>query len=330
MRILKLLILLPLGMMVCSSSPAQEVTSAYQFLNVAPDAYVMALGGLNNSRSQFTPAGFISNPALSSDSIDNHAGFNYLAFSKAYYLVSAYYQYKMDRGVLSGGIRHFTTGEIQGYDAAGNPTELFEVAQSAFTVGYSLGYNNFRYGVNINFLNSGIDGYNSNALAFTAGGVFVHPDKDFSIGAGIHNTGFILNDFSSSSNSDLPWDIRIGTTFKPQHMPFRFSLTGHHIFNKNLLNDEISDSKFREILAHVVIGTELIISRNISIFAGYNHLVRQELKLQQTSGGAGFSYGFAWTTKSFQFAYGRGAYHIAGASHMLTLNMNVNRIFRKI
>lgn len=325
---LKFALLLKAGLMILSPALAQEVTSTYQFLNVAPDAPVMGMGGVNTSWAGMEPGSFINNPALSADSLHNFAGFNYLAYSRAYDMLSAYYHYKGPKeGLLSGGIRHFTTGEMQGYDDSGNPTGTFSSAQTAVTVGYSLGYNNFRYGINLNFINSGIAAYQSNAVAFTLGGIFHHPDKDFTLGASIHNIGFLLNDFTTTSDSRLPWDIRIGATYKPEHMPFRFSITGHHLFNNDLLDDEISSSDFKEVLAHVVIGTELVLSRNISIFAGYNHLVRQELKLQQTSGGAGFSYGFKWKTKTFQFAYGRGAYHIAGASHMLSLNMNLNRIF---
>lgn len=86
----------------------------------------------------------------------------------------------------------------------------------------------------------------------------------------------------------------------------------------------------REILSHLVIGTEIAFSQNISFMVGYNHLIRQELKLQQRAGSAGFSYGFLWRTNSMQFAYGRGAYHVAGASHVLSLNIDLKKIFRKI
>ncbi|MGK7389844.1 MAG: type IX secretion system protein PorQ [Candidatus Cyclobacteriaceae bacterium M2_1C_046] len=326
---LTLIIILKVGLMFLSPALlAQEVTGTYQFLNVAPDASVMAMGGINTSWTGLEPGSFINNPALSADSLHNYAGFNYLAYSRAYHMASVFYHYKIPAGgLLSGGIRHFTTGEMHGFDPAGNPTGTFSSAQTAVTIGYSMGYNNFRYGVNISFINSGIAAFQSNALSFTLGGIFKHPEKDLSVGASIHNVGFLINDFTSTSDSHLPWDARIGVTFKPEHMPFRFSMTGHHLFNYDLLSDEISTSNFKEVMAHIVIGTELVLSRSISIFAGYNHLVRQELKLQQLSGGAGFSYGFKWQTNTFQFGYGRGAYHIAGAAHMLSLNMNMNRIF---
>jgi hypothetical protein len=142
--------------------------------------------------------------------------------------------------------------------------------------------------------------------------------------------GFVLSRFTQEDQSKVPWDVQIGATFKPEHMPFRFSVTGHHLFNRDLLNDAISSSSAREILAHLVVSTEIVFSKNISFMAGYNHLMRQELRLQQTAGSAGFSYGFLWRTNNMQFAYGRGAYHVAGASHVLSLNINLNRIFRKI
>lgn len=309
---------------------AQDRKSTFQVLNIPANAPLMAMGGKNISWGGAETGQFLSNPALSADSMDHYAGFNYIAFSGAFNMASANYHHSIGRGNLTSALRHISLGDMQGYDPSGNATEPFSAGQSALTLGYQLSQGNFSYGATIDFISIGIAGYNSNAITLSAGGLFVHPEQALTIGASIKHIGFILSGFTQEDELNVPWDVQMGITYKPEHMPIRFSLTGYHLFNRDLLDDNISSSSAREILAHLVVGTEIVLSKNISFMAGYNHLLRQELKLQQTAGSAGFSYGFLWRTNTVQFAYGRGAYHVAGASHVLTLNINLNKIFRKI
>lgn len=313
-----------------SEAFSQERASTFQMVNVPFNAPLMGMGGYNVSWHEGDPAQFISNPALTGDTLHLMAGVNYLAFSGAYKMAVTSFHYKAGPGNISAALRHLSFGNIDGYDAAGNPTEVFNASQSAFTVGYQLSQGVFSYGLNMDLITTGISGFKASALTFSIGGLFTHPEKDLSVGATIKHLGFVLNDYTTISDSQLPWDIQLGATYKPEHMPFRFSLTGHHPFNDNLLEDIIDDSKTKEVLAHLVVGTELLISKNISLLFGYNHLNRQELKLQQTAGSSGFSYGFIWRTKNLHLAYGRGAYHVAGASHVLSLNIDINKIFSKI
>ena len=52
-----------------------------------------------------------------------------------------------------------------------------------------------------------------------------------------------------------------------------------------------------EIFRRLVFGAELIASNNFQLRFGYNHLLRQELRLATTSGGSGFSFGFVFKVK---------------------------------
>lgn len=305
-------------------------SSTFEALNVPYTATLLAMGGVNVSWNGHDPMLFMANPALSDSNLSKHAGLNYLNFSGAYSMFSGAYHHPLKKGMISFGIRHFTFGEFEGFDAAGLPTGNFNVSNAVATGSYSLSQGNFQYGLSVNFLSAGITAFNATALSFSLGGIFVHPDKDLTVGLAAQNIGFVLSDFTSTSGSKLPWDVELGVTFKPEFMPFRFSVTGHHLFNTDILDNTISDSDFREVLSHMVVATEIIISKNISVLIGYNHLIRQELRLQQNAGGAGFSYGFQWKTNKFTFSYGRGAYHPAGATNVLSLDFNLNKIFRTI
>ncbi len=91
-----------------------------------------------------------------------------------------------------------------------------------------------RWGVNLKFASSGIESYRASALLFDIGGLFEHPEKELAIGMTFKNVGFFLSDYTSTANSEVPFDIHLGVTFKPEHMPVRFSLTSYNLYQGDL------------------------------------------------------------------------------------------------
>ncbi len=191
-------------------------------------------------------------------------------------------------------------------------------------------------GASLKFINSSIAAFNSNALALDVGGVFIHPKRQLSIGLAFKNIGFVLNDYSETSSAEIPFDVQAGVTFKPKFMPFRFSFTGYNLtqgdvsyFDPNSIDQEEEPGTFENIFRHVNIGAELLLSKNINVRFGYNHLVRQELKLEDTAGGAGFSFGLMFRIRAFEFSYARCGYHAAGGSNSFSITANTNTFLKK-
>ena len=85
----------------------------------------------------------------------------------------------------------------------------------------------------------------------------------------------------------------------------------------------------RKFLGRVVFGAELILLPNFQLRVGYNHMLRQELKLEDAAGGAGFSFGFMFKVKRFEFAYSRALYHVAGGSNTFQINMNTGGLIKR-
>jgi hypothetical protein len=240
--------------------------------------------------------------------------------------------------MLSLGIQHIGLGSIDGYDDTGNLTLSFSSAETAITLGHSRKAGNFQMGVNMKLVSSNIASYRSNALLFDIGGVFVHPNKQLNIGMAIKNVGVVFNDYTEESDSKPPLDVQIGATFKPEHMPLRFSFTAYQFANSGddiayyELDNRLQQDEpggFDKMARHFVIGTELLISDNVNFRLGYNHLVRKELRLDAKSGGAGISYGFMFRVKAVEFAYSRGGYHVAGGAHHFTMTFNTNKMLRR-
>jgi hypothetical protein len=146
----------------------------------------------------------------------------------------------------------------------------------------------------------------------------------------------VLNDYTETSRSTVPFDVRTGISYKPAHMPFRFSCTIRKLtqgnivyYNSQLSGNQDKPGSFDRVFSHIVLGAELVINRNLSFFGGYNHLIRKELSLHEVSGGAGFSYGLLLSIKAFSLSYAGAHYHVTGGTNHLGLSVNISSLYKK-
>lgn len=309
---------------------------SFEFQNVPANTRLTGLGGVNVSIANEDLNMVFSNPALSGDTLTGSATFNYLSYFADANVASFAYQHGLGKygdWFIAG--THFDYGTFTGRDASGGQTEEFNAGETLILVGRYHRVGNITVGGSLKFVNSSIDQFRANTLSVDLGGVFQHPEKAWNIGLVFKNVGFVLGDYSSTSDSKLPFDIQLGTTFKPQFMPIRFSFTAYNLyqgdiayFNPNAVEVEEEPGLADKIFRHVTVGAELLLSNNVNFRIGYNHLIRQELRLEETAGGAGFSYGVMFRIKSFEFSYSRGGYHAAGGSHNFGIAANTNSFFR--
>jgi len=156
----------------------------------------------------------------------------------------------------------------------------------------------------------------------------------------VRNLGFLTKDYLDDRNSKLPLDVQLGLTYKPEFMPFRFSLTARNLnrsdvvyydaANNTLLGGDDEPGFSQALFQRLVFGSELLLSQNFQVRLGYNHQIRQDLKNQNgVNGGAGFSFGFMFRTKRFEFAFSRALYHAAGGSNTFQVNIDLNGLIKK-
>jgi hypothetical protein len=308
--------------------------NSFEFLNLPPSARQAGLGGINVSLADRDVALFSSNPALVGDTLNGLASVSYQFYLADIGSASFVYAHDFNKvGQLIFGVQHMGYGSIQGYDASGIETAAFTAGETAFMIGRQHQIKHFRLGLNLKAIFSTIAGYRASAIVADLGGTFIHPEKNLVVALAIKNAGFVLSDYTGDENN-LPFDIQLGTTFKPQHMPLRFTLTAFNLSQKDIAyyNASVGDSKpttVQKILNHINVGTELLIHRNISILLGYNFLNHRALKLEGGGGGAGLSMGFSATIKSFEFIFSRQAYVAGNAGYCFTLSANLNRILKR-
>lgn len=307
---------------------------AFGFLQTPNNARLSALGGVNASLADRDINFLYYNPALSGDSLAGVAGVSYQFYIADIGQASFTYAHKFSGiGTVAFGIQHLNYGNIEGYDATGAQTSDFRSGETLLIVSKSHRQGNFRMGASMKFTFSNIGGYRANAMMLDLGGLFIHPEEDFTVGLSIRNLGVVLSDYSVSGSAKLPFEVQAGTTFKPEHMPIRFSLTAFGIGGSGAYYDRQSGDPapgtLDKLLRYLNLGAEILVHRNLDLMIGYNYRIHQELKLQDAGGSSGLSFGFALRVKSFEFVFSRSTYVVGNAGYSFTLSKNIDKMIRR-
>ena len=316
--------------------------SGLNFLQLPAQAKSTALGANHMTISGNDPALFLQNPALLDSSKQDHVSVNlmpYLADTK--FINLAYGKaVKRTSGTWAIGLQYLNYGTITETDASGNIMGEFRAADYGLSAGYGQTMGAFTLGGAVKLVGSSIESYHVYGLAFDWGGVFKHPRQDLTIGFVVKSLGFLKQNFTGANTPVLPFDLRTGITFKPKYMPVRFSGTIHHLNRFDMVYNDpglfftyaINGTRIprkvgiaEKLARHLSIGAELLLDKKFKILLGYDHLKRQELRLYDAGGLAGFSFGAWLRIKRFEITYGRAQYTPGFGSSSLSVMMDLKK-----
>lgn len=312
-----------------------QVSRSFEFLNMPSNARMAALGGVNVSLADRDINFFLSNPALLGDTLYGWASAGYQFYLADVGMATFAYAHDFDAiGPLAFGVQHMSYGTIAGYDPTGAETGEFKSNETTLVIGRSHQVSNFRIGMNIRFVSSNIAGYRASALMADLGGAFIHPKQHLVVGLTIKNAGIVLSQYSSTGKSELPFDVQAGVSFKPEHMPLRFSVTVYNIARPDLIYDDLGSQNEKpgtldKVLRRFNFAAEILLHKNINVLLGYNYLVHQELKLDEGGGGAGISAGIAGRIKSVEFVFSRSSYVAGNAGYAFTILADVQNMLTR-
>ncbi len=317
----------------------------FNFLRLPQGTRATALGGANISAETKDATLFLQNPALMHQDNHRHLALNYAGYYGGIsYLNSSFAFHHAKTGQWAAAIQYLNYGTMDSYDAAGNPMGTFSAQDYALTLAYSKQIRVFRLGVNAKFVGSSVGTFRNSGFLFDIGGLFVHPKQDFRVGLVVKNIGFAFSNYTNTSNFTMPFDVQVGSTFKPKKMPFRFSLTMHHLLPTSItyndpnqpsdLVDEFGNpvkgsvSFFDSFSRRFIVGAEILIHKNFQVRGGYNFLTRRELGISnQNKGLTGLSLGFMLQVKGFEVSYSYSAWHLAGGVSTLGLIVDTKKLF---
>jgi hypothetical protein len=319
--------------------------NTFEFVRMPTDAFGGSLGGVNVSTGSHDVNAFWRNPALLEDTVYRHAALSYIPWhADIHNFTLAYVQPFKKLNALAFGLNIVNYGTLQETDPSGQVLGEFKAQDFNFNVGYSIQQDNFRFGANAKLLGSQIDVYSAYALAMDLGVVFKHPVQNFTFGLAIKNIGFGMSKYTPDTRLNMPFDVQMGTTFKPEFMPLRFSLSLHHLYQFDITyldpnrqtqldanGTPVAEEKkfFDKVARHFVFGGEILLSSNFQINIGYNHLINREMKITNQGGLRGVSFGFQLRTKKFALTFGRGTYHIGEGRSFFTLRSDLGQIIKR-
>lgn len=325
---LSIVILIPL-----LSSGQLGGAASYQALNLTSNPRAAALGGSTISLADGDISQVFENAAIL-DSVRSKSIFfhinPYFADVNVYSIA-----YTFDIGKMKGfsaGLQYVNFGSFEMRDETGSALGTFQANDYVFSLGKAHRVGPFTLGTSVKFAHSMIDVYRSSAVLVDVGGTF-RVNKNWTIAMVFENMGGRLTNYTEFAPAPIPFDVKIGTTFKPQYMPLRFTITTTNLVEENETLEENtggrSNSAMDNALKRINIGAELLLSKNVQFLIGYNHKRKQELRLTEVGGGAGLSFGLMIKIRAIELRYSRATYHAAGGSSFISVQTNLSD-FKKI
>ncbi len=288
----------------------------YQFLQNDVSARASAMAGSFVSMTG-DPAGIFYNPATIGTSAAPLASFGYtshlLDFKSGF---AAYTQEIEELGIVGVGVNYFSFGSFNGVNDQGIATGTFNAGDMAISLSLARPFEeNLYYGITGKFIYSSIAEANSSAIAADIGLLYLIPGDDpISIGIFIANIGSQIDPYVNTKES-LPFEIKVGGTIKPQHLPLSLNVNLHK------LNEE--HNSFLDTFTYFTLGGELTLSKALRFRFGYNNEQRKELKIGTSAGMAGFAFGGGIVLKNIRLDYSFNSFGKIGSINRITIGLDV-------
>jgi hypothetical protein len=310
--------------------------NTFEFLNLSHSGFATATGGMTVSQGRNDLSLPYFNPALLTGSMNNDISLSFSTYFAGINYGYAAWAHDMDkRGTMAAGLSFISYGSFTEADAEGNITGTFTASEYAFNLIWAMQIDSsFTVGVNLKPVFSHLERYFSAGICADIGAAYHNERLLLDAGLVIRNAGFQIKTYTGEGGEPLPFEIIAGATKRLAHAPFSFSLTLRHLEKPDLTHDydtgdDIPSGGFGEnLLRHVIFGIEILPADILWLGVGLNYQRRSEMRIEQRAGMTGFTAGFGIRTRAFELAYGRDAYHLAGASNHITITLRPELILK--
>ena len=295
---------------------AQESQTGYNFLRLPVSAHAAALGGDNITLIEDDEALIFHNPALLASVSDKTVNLNYMNYMSGVNTASASFNRTVnDKASWAVSAQLVDYGKMKETDE--NNIQMGEFSAKDIAVAgyfsYMLG-EKFAGGIAAKFITSYIGDYNSIAVGVDLGINYYDQETEWSVSCVAKNLGGQLKAYNEDYEK-MPIDLQVGVTKGFENMPFRVSgtLVNLNHWDKGLKN-------------HLVVGAELLLGDNLWLGGGYNARRADEMQIsngtegEESSHGAGFSFGGGINLERFHINVAYGKYHVSSSSLLINVN----------
>lgn len=294
-------------------SQAQESQTEYNFLRLPISAHAAALGGDNITIIEDDASLMFSNPALASSVSDMTIGLSYMNYMKgANYMGASFTKAMNNKSTLAGGIQYMNYGKMKEVDENNVQTGEFSASEIAVEAIFSYELaRNLVGGITGKFITSYIGSYNSIAVGVDLGLNWYDPERQWSVSAVAKNLGGQVKAYDDNFGK-MPFDLQLGVSKTFAALPVRVSATLVDLthFNYRFIN-------------HLNLGAEVLLSESLWIGGGYNFRRANDMTIgvgdDESSHGAGFSFGGGINLERFKLNVSYGKYHASSNSLMVNL-----------
>jgi len=194
-------------------------------------------------------------------------------------------------------------------------------------------------GVNLNLLNSQYESYHAFALTSNISTTYFNAKKQITSTLLFKNIGRQLIAYTDKKEA-LPFDVQLGLSKELEHLPFRYSLTVHHLnqfdikspykltSQTNIETGELEikkESIAKTALRHLIIGGELNpFRKSLFIRGGFNFQRRFDMSLSTYPALVGFSWGVGFKVSKFRLDYSRASYHLSASPNNFSIATNLS------
>lgn len=322
--------------------------NTYEFLNLSSSARIAAMGGKLVPVKDNDLNLVFCNPALLNPEMDQQLTFSGVSyFADIKYGYAAYARSFEKYGSFAAGMHYVNYGDFTETDNTGQELGSFKAAEYSLNLSWSrpLADSNFTVGATLKTIYSSLESYQSMGMAIDAGANYYFEKALVDVSLVVKNAGRQITYYRPGNNEPLPFEIQLGASKKLEKAPLRLSLVLQHLEKFDLtykdpskenetdpITGEVKEEKITfgdKVLRHVVIGGEILLSKNFHIRAGYNFQRRNELGVDTKMSTVGLSWGLGFRISKFHLSYGRATYHLAGASNHFSLSANLGEFFTK-
>ena len=296
-------------------SIADAQTSTYNFLlgDVSSRSAAMA-GSFVSMRDDINTLFY--NPAGLNTITESQASFGYL---KNLLDINSGYASVAEEisgvGMVGLGVDYVNYGTFDETDEFADKIGTFSAGDMAVSLGWAGELEpNLSFGVAGKFIYSSIADARSSAVAADLGILYFIPGANpFSVGVSLMNLGTQLNPYMDT-REDLPLELAVGATVKPEHLPLLLNLDFHRL---NVSEPDLI-SHFRSFS----LGGEFTMSKELRFRFGYQNERRRDLGLGTSPGLAGFSFGGGLVIQKLRFDYAFVSLGKIGSLNSISVGMN--------
>jgi hypothetical protein len=322
--------------------------NTYEFLNLVPSARIAAMGGKMLPVRDGDLNLIFGNPALLNAEMDKQFSLSHVFYYSDIKFGHVGYAHHIGKGqTVAAGLHYIHYGKFTERDFTGQEAGVFKASEYSFNLSYArdLLDSSLSIGAHLKTIYSSLAEYQSMGMAADIGLNWFASKPLLDVSLVLRNAGSQFKGYRDGDLEPLPFEIQLGVSKKLAKAPFRFSLILHHLEKFDITYKdpakegqvdpltgepiEYNITTADKILRHVVIGSEVLISRNLHFRLGYNFQRRKELGVESRMSTVGLSWGFGFGISRFSLSYGRAAYHLAGPSNHLTLAVNLGHQFRR-